>query len=139
MIDYQINPVLMGGTIKSISSDGTVKINLRGRLGVLKVPSDIVINKEELEIGKKLQFFFSYLRVIDNDIEFDDLDLNVDYGLNPTILGGKFLEVNDTAVEVGVMNGKGTVAVPRRWVFTENDLEENNSCEFYLSCMQVVS
>ncbi|MBC2578680.1 hypothetical protein HLB30_09130 [Peptostreptococcus russellii] len=139
MIDYQINPVLMGGTIKSISSDGTVKINLRGRLGVLKVPSDIVINKEELETGKKLQFFFSYLRVIDNDIEFDDLDLNVDYGLNPTILGGKFLEVNDTAVEVGVMNGKGTVAVPRRWVFTENDLEENNSCEFYLSCMQVVS
>ncbi|MDO4671904.1 MAG: CBO2463/CBO2479 domain-containing protein [Porphyromonadaceae bacterium] len=139
MIDYQINPVLMGGTIKSISSDGTVKINLRGRLGVLKVPSDIVINKEELEAGKKLQFFFSYLRVIDKDIEFDDLDLNVDYGLNPTILGGKFLEVNDTAVEVGVMNGKGTVAVPRRWVFTENDLEENNSCEFYLSCMQVVS
>lgn len=139
MIDYQINPVLMGGTIKSISSDGTVKINLRGRLGVLKVPSDIVINKEELETGKKLQFFFSYLRVIDKDIEFDDLDLNVDYGLNPTILGGKFLEVNDTAVEVGVMNGKGTVAVPRRWVFTENDLEENNSCEFYLSCMQVVS
>lgn len=129
----------MGGTIKSISSDGTVKINLRGRLGVLKVPSDIVINKEELEAGKKLQFFFSYLRVIDKDIEFDDLDLNVDYGLNPTILGGKFLEVNDTAVEVGVMNGKGTVAVPRRWVFTENDLEENNSCEFYLSCMQVVS
>lgn len=139
MIDYQINPVLMGGTIKSISSDGTVKINLRGRLGVLKVPSDIVINKEELEAGKKLQFFFSYLRVIDKDIEFDDLDLNVDYGLNPTILGGKFLEVNDTAVEVGVINGKGTVAVPRRWVFTENDLEENNSCEFYLSCMQVVS
>lgn len=139
MIDYQINPVLMGGTIKSISSDGTVKINLRGRLGVLKVPSDIVINKEELEAGKKLQFFFSYLRVIDKDIEFDDLDLNVDYGLNPTILGGKFLEVNDTAVEVGVMNGKGTVGVPRRWVFTENDLEENNSCEFYLSCMQVVS
>lgn len=139
MIDYQINPVLMGGKIKSISSDGTVKINLRGRLGVLKVPSDIVINKEELEAGKKLQFFFSYLRVIDKDIEFDDLDLNVDYGLNPTILGGKFLEVNDTAVEVGVMNGKGTVAVPRRWVFTENDLEENNSCEFYLSCMQVVS
>lgn len=139
MIDYQINPVLMGGTIKSISSDGTVKINLRGRLGVLKVPSDIVINKEELEAGKKLQFFFSYLRVIDKDIEFDDSDLNVDYGLNPTILGGKFLEVNDTAVEVGVMNGKGTVAVPRRWVFTENDLEENNSCEFYLSCMQVVS
>lgn len=139
MIDYQINPVLMGGTIKSISSDGTVKINLRGRLGVLKVPSDIVINKEELEAGKKLQFFFSYLRVIDKDIEFDNLDLNVDYGLNPTILGGKFLEVNDTAVEVGVMNGKGTVAVPRRWVFTENDLEENNSCEFYLSCMQVVS
>lgn len=139
MIDYQINPVLMGGTIKNISSDGTVKINLRGRLGVLKVPSEIVINREELDVGKKLQFFFSYLRVIDNDIEFDDLDLNVEYGLNPTILGGRFLEVNDTAVEVQVMNGKGTVAVPRRWVFTEKDLEEDNSCEFYLSCMQVVS
>ena len=59
MIDYQINPVLMGGTIKSISSDGTVKINLRGRLGVLKVPSDIVINKEELEAGKKLRKLYS--------------------------------------------------------------------------------
>lgn len=139
MIDYQINPVLMGGKVKSISDEGIVKINLNGRLGVIKVPLDVFVNKEEIDIDSKLKFFFSYIRVVDNMVDFDDSDLNPQYGVEPTLLGGKFKEVNDTAVEVTIMNGKGSVAVPRRWIFTEEELKENHVCEFYFSCIKEVS
>lgn len=139
MLNYQINPVLMGGKVKSISGEGVVKINLNGRLGVIKVPQNLFINNEELDVGKKLRFFFSYVKVVDNCLEFDNSDLNAEYGVEPTLLGGVFKEVNDTAVELSIMNGQGSVAVPRRWIFTEKELEENFNCELYLSCIEVLN
>lgn len=139
MINYQINPVLMGGKVKSISADGIVKINLNGRLGVIKIPKELVVNSEQLDVDKRLKFFFSYIKVVDDCLEFDDSDLNAEYGVEPTLLGGVFEEVNDTAVEVSIMNGQGSVAVPRRWIFTEKELEEKFNCEFYLSCIEVLS
>lgn len=139
MMDYQINPVVMGGKIKEIFSDGTVKINLNGRLGVIKVPKDIVLDSEGLKAGDKLKFYFSYIRISDGIIEYDDSDMNVEYGMNPTIMGGQLREVNDTAVKIVIMNGKGSVAVPRRWMFTNRELEEGQNCEFYLSPMTKVS
>mgnify|MGYP001420781753 FL=1 len=55
MVEYQINPTLMGGVIKEISEDGCVKINLNGRLGVIKVPRRLIIDDIKLEPGHKLQ------------------------------------------------------------------------------------
>ena len=138
MIDYQINPALMGGVVKEISDAGVVKINLNGRLGVIKVPKDMIVEDVEVEPGHELKFYFSYIQVVENPYDYDRSDLNPDYGITPTLIGGKFTEVNDTAVEAEIMDGLGTVAVPRRWVFTPVVLEVGQSCEFYFSCMKIV-
>ncbi len=137
MIEYQINPALMGGVVKEISEDGIVKINLNGRLGVIKVPKSLVIDNGVLEPGHRLQFYFSYIQIVENPYEYDRSDMNPDFGINPTLLGGKITIVNDTAVEATIMDGMGTVAVPRRWVFTPVVLEVGQSCEFYFSCMRI--
>lgn len=138
MIDYQINPSLMGGVVKEISEQGIMHINLNGRLGVIRVPKHLVTDNTEIEPGHELQFFFSYIRVIENPYEYDSSDLNPDYEIAPTLLGGTFIKVNDTAVEAEIMDGLGTIAVPRRWVFTDTVLEEGQSCEFYFSTMKIV-
>ena len=52
-------------------------------------------------------------------------------------IGGKVTEVNDTAVKVEMVRGFGTVAVPRRWVFTDVPLKEGLDAELYISCMHV--
>ena len=61
-----------------------------------------------------------------------------DHEPEPCLLGGKITEVNDTAIEVAVMNNLGSVAVPRRWVFTPIVLEKGQDVEFYFSCMKVI-
>ena len=137
MVEYQINPALMGGVIKEISEDGCVKINLNGRLGVIKVPRRLIIDDIKLEPGHKLQFYFSYIQIVEDPYEYDSSDINPDFGINPTLLGGKLTIVNDTAVEAEIMNDLGSVAVPRRWVFTPVALEEGQNCEFYFSCMRL--
>ena len=138
MVDYQINPSLMGGKVKSISQDGMVKINLNGRLGIINIPADYIVNREQLQEGGRLRFFFSYIRVVDEFFEFDDADMNLEYGMQPTLISGKCTEVNDTAVELSIMNGKANITVPRRWMFTEKPLEPNLNCQMYLSCMEVI-
>lgn len=137
MIDYQINPAPMGGVVKQIYEDGRVHINLNGRLGVIKAPKHLIVDDVEIEPGHELQFYFSYIRIVENPYEYDSSDLNPDYGITPTLVGGKLSQVNDTAIEAEIMNGMGTVAVPRRWVFTDIALEEGQSCELYLSCMKI--
>lgn len=137
MVEYQINPALMGGVVKEISEEGCVKINLNGRLGVIKVPEHVIIDDVRLEPGHQLQFYFSYIQIVENPYEYDSSDINPDFGVNPTLLGGKITIVNDTAIEVEMMDGLGTVAVPRRWVFTPVVPEVGQNCEFYFSCMQV--
>lgn len=138
MVDYQINPALMGGVVKEISEEGIVKINLNGRLGVIKVPRHMILDETELEPGHELKFYFSYMQVVETPYDYDSSDMNPDYGITPTLLGGKFTQVNDTAVEAEIMDGLGTIAVPRRWVFTPVVLEEGQSCEFYFSRMKIV-
>lgn len=135
-MDYQINPVLMGGQVKEIKEDGRVKINLFGRLGVICVPGWMIAEKSAPRPGDRLQFYFSYLQVVEESCGYDSADLNPAYGLYPTMLGGLMTEVNDTAVMVSIMDGAGTVAVPRRWVFTDVPLREGQNCEFYFSCMK---
>ena len=139
MIDFQINPALMGGKVKTVSPDGTVKINLNGRLGVLTIPADFVLNNERIAEGSRLRFYFSYVKVVENAPQYDPYDFNADYGIRPTLIGGIFTEVNDTAVKITVMDGKGTIAVPRRWIFTDKTPEENLQCEMYLSRMEIIN
>lgn len=138
MVDYLINPVMMGGLVKEISDEGIVKINLHGRLGVIKVPRNIIVDDIPLEPGHELRFYFSYIQVVENAYQYDSSDINPEYGISPTMLGGKITKVNDTAIEAEMMDGLGTVAVPRRWVFTPVKLEVGQDCEFYFSCMKVV-
>jgi hypothetical protein len=137
MVDYQIGPALMGGVVKEISEKGIVKINLNGRLGVIKVPKTMIVDDIEIEPGHELQFYFSYIQVVEHENDYDSSDMNPDYGITPTLIGGKFTQVNDTAIEAEIMDGMGTVAVPRRWVFTPVVLEEGQNCEFYFSLMKV--
>ncbi len=137
-IDYQINPALMGGVVKNITEKGLVHINLNGRLGVFEVTPDMILDDVEIEPGHVLQFYFSYIQVTNRAYEYDLSDLNPEYGMTPTLVGGKFTQVNDSAIEAEIMDGKGTVAVPRRWVFTDSVLEVGQECEFYFSRMKIV-
>lgn len=133
--DYIINPVMMGGVINGFDGD-LAKINLFGRLGVIKVRTDIIDGP--VELGSILEFYFSYIQVVDKPYDYDASEMAAGGDTVPSLLGGKIIEVNDTAIMVSVMDNIGTVAVPRRWVFTSMELKEDQDVEFYLSRMKVI-
>lgn len=137
MIDYIINPIKMGGLVKEIKGD-QVKVHLHGRLGVITVPKCMVITNEQLETSHETEFYFSYIQVVEDTYDYDASEMKIDDKINPCLIGGKIIEVNDTAIKVQMMNELGTIAVPRRWAFTPVALEEGQNVEFYFSCMQVV-
>lgn len=131
-----IHPVLMGGLVREILSD-TVKVHLHGRLGVITVPKQLIIDDIELEPGHEMQFYFSYLEVKEVPYDYDPAAMNRDWEMTPCLLGGTLIEVNDTAVKLEIMDSLGTIAVPRRWVFTGLPLTVGQTAEFYFSCMKV--
>lgn len=137
MIDYIINPVLMGGLVKA-AAPNAIKIHLHGRLGVITVPRSVIDGDEALEPGHELQFYFSYLQVTADPCDYDAAPMAQSGVQIPCLLGGTLREVNDTAVKAEIQNGLGYVAVPRRWVFTPKPLEVGQTVEFYLSRMAVV-
>lgn len=136
-MDYIINPVKMGGLVKEVSTD-RVKVHLHGRLGVIKIPQNLVISEEPIAVGHETEFYFSYIQIVENPYDYDASDMNTDHEPVPCLLGGKIIEVNDTAIEVAIMNDLGNVAVPRRWAFTPVALAEGQDVEFYFSCMKVI-
>jgi len=136
-MDYIINPVRMGGLVKNVS-DHTVKVSLHGRLGVITVPDKLIISDEIIEPGHEMEFYFSYIQVVEDSYDYDCSDMTTDHNPDPCLLGGKITTVNDTAIEVAVMNDLGTIGVPRRWVFTPIELQAGQDVEFYFSCMKVV-
>lgn len=136
-MDYIINPVMMGGLVKEVVDD-QVKVHLHGRLGVITVPKRLIKTSEELEPGHEMEFYFSYIQVVDNPYDYDSAAMNPDMELTPSLLGGTIIEVNDTAAKVEVMENMGTVAVPRRWLFTDSALATGQQVEFYMSPMNVV-
>ena len=127
-MDYVINPVKMGGLVKEVSGE-RIKVHLHGRLIISEVP---------IEAGHEMEFYFSYIQVVEKPYDYDASDMTPDHEPEPCLLGGKITEVNDTAIEVAVMNNLGSVAVPRRWVFTPIVLEKGQDVEFYFSCMKVI-
>ncbi len=136
MIDYIINPILMGGLVKEISSE-MVKIHLHGRLGVITVPCKLLVGKEKIESGSEVEFYFGYLQVVENPYDYDCSAMYSNTELIPSLLGGKLIEVNDTAVKAEIMNQLGYVSVPRRWVFTDFVLELGQNVEFYFSPVRI--
>jgi hypothetical protein len=134
--DYLINPILMGGLVKELDGD-LVKVHLHGRLGVITVPRRMIIENEGIEPGSSLKFFFSYVQITENPCDYDTAGLDPTEEIFPVLIGGKVTEVNDTAVKVEMVHNFGTVAVPRRWVFTDMPLKEGLDAELYISCMHV--
>lgn len=61
----------------------------------------------------------------------------VQYELNPILMEGKVVSVNDTAVKVDVRGRLGVITVPKRWVLTDFPLQPGLRVEFYFSYMQV--
>lgn len=136
-MDYIINPVKMGGLVKKVT-DGMVKIHLHGRLGVITVPESIIIGDIPIEPGHDLEFYFSYIQIVEDPYDYDDSDMTTDHEPQPCLLGGKITEVNDTAISVAIMNNKGTINVPRRWAFTPVEMQVGQDVEFYFSCMKII-
>ena len=116
MLDYMINPIKMGGLVKEVS-DSQIKVHLHGRLGVITVPKKLVTTKEKIEPGHEMEFYFSYIKVVENPYDYDSSDMVTDQE---------------------IMDKLGTVAVPRRWYFTDIPLKEGSDAEFYFSCMNLV-
>jgi len=135
LIDYTIQPILMGGLIKSVE-DGLVKTHLHGRLGVITVPARLVVGGTPMP-GSEVQFYFSYVQVVDSPWDYDCAAVDPALPLSPCLVGGKLVEVNDTAAKAELMDGLGTVAVPRRWVFTNAPLAVGQWAEVYFSCLQI--
>lgn len=136
-MDYIINPIKMGGLVKEVNHD-QVKVHLHGRLGVITIPKRLVITSEALEPGHEMEFYFSYIQIVEDALDYDSSDMTTEHEIEPCLLGGKISEVNDTAIKVDIMDELGTIAVPRRWAFTPVTLENGQDTEFYFSCMKVV-
>ncbi len=137
-LDYTINPILMGGLVKEVKN-GIVKVHLHGRLGVIEVPREYVLEKDvEPAIGHDMSFYFSYIQINENPYDYDCSPIRKDREFAPCLIGGTITEVNDTAIKVRMMEELGTVAVPRRWAFTDLPLAEGQNVEFYFSPMHIV-
>lgn len=126
----------MGGLVKEVLPDA-VKVHLHGRLGVITVPRRLILGDTAPEPGDTLSFYFSYLQVTVHPYDYDAAGMDPGGPPTPCLLGGTLIEVNDTAVKAQIQDGLGTVAVPRRWVFTDVPLEPGQTVEFYLSCMSI--
>lgn len=53
-------------------TDGGVTIDLKGRLGQLKVPLRMIITDTALEVGQEVGFLLSYPEVLEGPGEIDD-------------------------------------------------------------------
>lgn len=136
-MDYMINPIKMGGLVKAVYED-RVKVFLYGRLGVITVPHRLIRVNEPLEPGHEVEFYFSYIQIVEKPLDYDCSEMRTDCELAPSLVGGIITEVNDTAIMVKTMDEMGTVSVPRRWAFTPITLEEGQNVEFYFSYMNVI-
>ena len=138
MLDYMINPVLMEGKIRD-RYETSVKIQLRGRLGVIELPKDLIVGDKKLDIGDKVRFYFSYIQAVEKAGDYDLHSLKAYDEVYHCLFGGRISMFNDTAVEVKALEDSITIFVPRRWVFTPIELRDGLNVEFYLSAIEFIS
>lgn len=138
MFEYMISPVLMEGTLKETVGD-RMKIHLRGRLGVLTLPRYFFKGQSDPVAGDKVRFYFSYIQVVEKEGDYDINSLKTYDEVYPCLVGGKISMYNDTAVEVKALEDSITIFVPRRWVFTQKDLDDGLSVEFYISAVELIA
>ncbi len=131
---FALNPLRMGGMVKE-ASGAFITVHLHGRLGVLTVPAWFARRDGQIEIGQSLQFYFSYLQVVEMPCVYDTDVISSGGEAFPCLLGGVITQVNDTAVKADILHQLGSIAVPRRWVFTDRALKEGQQVAFYLSLM----
>lgn len=62
-MDIEIQPQLLHGTIKEITDVGA-RIGIDGRMGVLSLPLRCIFCDKPLELGQKVEFYLSYVKVI---------------------------------------------------------------------------
>ena len=67
-LDYQINPVLMEGTVTKTAADDVV-LNLRGRLGVIHAAPSLFLHQPRE--GRKFRFYFSYMQIVKAPLDYD--------------------------------------------------------------------
>ena len=62
---YSKNQILMEGIIVGIK-DGSVSMDLKGRLGFLSVPRRMLISDYELKLGQEVAFVMSFPEVVND-------------------------------------------------------------------------
>lgn len=62
-MQIELSPILTKGKIVNIN-DTAIKVDIQGRLGVITVPRRWVYSDNTLEIGQKIEFYFSYMQVV---------------------------------------------------------------------------
>lgn len=62
----------------------------------------------------------------------------MDYELNPRLITGKIVELNDTAVKAALKGRMGIITLPRRCVISEKPLGVGQEIQVYLSYMKVL-
>lgn len=63
---YSKNQILMEGIIVGIK-DGSVSMDLKGRLGFLSVPRRMLISDYELQLGQEVAFVMSFPEVVNDE------------------------------------------------------------------------
>lgn len=66
-MQVELNPVLTRGKIVQVN-DTAIMVDIQGRLGVVTVPRRWVFTDVFLEPGQKVEFYFSYMQVISDNI-----------------------------------------------------------------------
>lgn len=65
-LKYMSSESMYEGIIVEVH-DGSVTIDLKGRLGQLKIPKRMIISNYDLEVGQEVGFLLSYPEVFDKE------------------------------------------------------------------------
>lgn len=63
-MQYELSPIIMHGKIVEVN-DTAIKVDVQGRLGVITVPRRWVFTDKVLKPELKVEFYFSYMQVIE--------------------------------------------------------------------------
>ena len=105
--------IKMEGVIVEVH-DGCVAIDLKGRLGYLKIPMRMLITDYPLKVGQEVAWNMSFVEQLGKEPEID----NQSVGEIKTVYGN-ISEVHDGCVASSFENGLGHFKVPMRMMITD--------------------